>query len=101
MTMVQTNYSNNYYTYTIVVNIRFANGVIENLCRYTCDIHLNPIDKIMDRLKTTLINKDGTPTLEFANWIIENYPKFKTSDVLDKNSIIFFEFVDLLPTIKI
>ena len=100
MTMVQTNYSNK-YTYTIIVNIRFANDVIEKLCRYTCDINLNPMDKIMDKLKTTLINKDGAPTLEFANWIIENHPEFKTSDVLDKNSIIFFEFVDLLPTIKI
>lgn len=96
--MIETNYSKG-YTYTIIVNIRFANDVIEKLCRYTCDINLNPMDKIMDKLKTTLINKDGAPTLEFANWIIENHPNFKIGDVIQ--SKIFFEFVDSIPAINI
>ena len=98
--MVKTNFSKS-YTYTIIVNIRFANGVKEKLCRYTCDINLNPISKITDKLNATLIDKDGTPTVEFANWIIENHPEFKVSDVLDKDSRIYFEFVDSLPAINI
>ena len=98
--MVKTNYSKA-YTYTVIVNIRFANGVKEKLCRYTCDTNLNPISKIMDKLNATLIDKDGTPTVEFANWIIENHPEFKISDVLDKDSRIYFEFVDSLPAINI
>ena len=96
--MVKTNYSKA-YTYTVIVNIIFANGVKEKLCRYTCDINLNPISKIMDKLKATLIDKDGTPTLEFANWIIENHPNFKIGDVIQ--SKIFFEFVDSLHAINI
>ena len=96
--MIETNYSTS-YTYTIIVNIRFANGVKEKLCRYTCDINLIPIDKITDKLHSTLIDKDGTPTLEFANWIIENHPNFKIGDVIQ--SKIFFEFVDSLPAINI
>ena len=87
--MVKNNYSKA-YTYTVIVNIRFANGIKEKLCRYTCDINLNP-----------LIDKDGTPTVEFANWIIENHPEFKVSDVLDKDSRIYFEFVDSPPDINI
>ena len=98
--MVKTNYSKA-YTYTVIVNIRFANGVKEKLCRYTFDVNLNPISKIMDKLNATLIDKDGTPTLEFANWIIENHPEFKIGDVLDKDSRIYFEFVDSLPAINI
>ena len=100
MIMVKTNFSKS-YTYTVIVNIRFSNGVKENLCRYTFDINLNPISKIMDKLNATLIDKDGTPTLGFANWIIENHPEFKISDVLDKDSRIYFEFVDSLPAINI
>ena len=96
--MIETNYSKS-YTYTIIVNIRFANGVKENLCLYTCDINLIPIDKIIDKLHSTLIDKDGAPTLEFANWIIENHPNFKIGDVIQ--SKIFFEFVDSLPAINI
>lgn len=98
--MVKTNYSKA-YTYTIIVNIRFANGATEKICRYTYDTKLNSIGKIMDKLNATLINKDGTPTVEFANWIIENHPEFKVSDVLDKDSRIYFEFVDSLPNINI
>ena len=98
MIMIETNYSKG-YTYTIIVNIRFTNGVKENLCRYTCDINLIPIDKITDKLHSTLIDKDGTPTLEFTNWIIENHPNFKIGDVIQ--SKIFFEFVDSLPAINI
>lgn len=98
--MIQTNYSKA-YTFTIVVNIRFANGVNEKLCRYTCDINLSPINKILDKLNATLVNKDGTPTLEFVNWITENHPGFKASDILDKNSRIFFEFIDSVPEINI
>ena len=96
--MIETNYSKG-YTYTIIVNIRFANGVKEKLCRYTCDINLIQIDKIIDKLHSALIDKDGTPTLEFANWIIENHPNFKIGDVIQ--SKIFFEFVDSLPAINI
>lgn len=96
--MIETNYSKG-YTYTIIVNIKFANGVKEKLCRYTCDINLIPIDKITDKLHSTLIDKNGEPTLEFANWIIENHPNFKVGDVLQ--SKIFFEFVDSLPAINI
>lgn len=96
--MIETNYSKG-YTYTIIVNIRFANGVKEKLCRYTCDINLISIDKITDKLHSTLIDKNGAPTLEFANWIIENHPNFKVGDVLQ--SKIFFEFVDSLPAINI
>ena len=55
----------------------------------------------MDKLNATLIDKDGTPTLGFANWIIENHPEFKISDILDKDSKIYFEFVDSLPAINI
>lgn len=55
----------------------------------------------MDKLNATLIDKDGTPTLGFANWIIENHPEFKIGDVLDKDSRIYFEFVDSLPAINI
>lgn len=98
--MIKNNYSNS-YTYIIIVSIRFANGATEKICRYTCDINLNPIDKIMDKLKATLIDKDGTPTVEFANWIIENHPEFKIGNVLDKDSRIYFEFVDSLPNINI
>ena len=98
--MIETNYSKG-YTYTIIVNIRFANGVKENLCRYTCDINLIPIDKITDKLHSTLIGKNGAPTVEFANWIIENHPEFKVNDVLDKDSKIYFEFVDSLLAINI
>ena len=98
--MIKNNFSKA-YTYTVIVNIRFANGVKEKLCRYTCGINLNPISKIMDKLNTTLIDKDGTPTVEFANWIIENHPEFNISDVLDKDSRIYFEFVDSLPAINI
>ena len=96
--MIEINYSKG-YTYTIIVNSIFANGVKENLCRYTCDINLIPIDKIIDKLHSTLIDKDGAPTLEFANWIIENHPNFKIGDVIQ--SKIFFEFVDSLPAINI
>lgn len=98
--MIKNNYSKA-YTYTIIVNIIFANGVKEKLCRYTCDINLNPINKIMDKLKATLIDKDGTPTLEFANWIIENCPEFLPSDILDEDSKVILEFVDSLPNINI
>ena len=98
--MIETNYSKS-YTYTIIVNIKFANGVKEKLCRYTCDINLNSINKIMDKLNATLIDKDGAPTVEFANWIIENHPEFKVNDVLDKDSKIYFEFVDSLLAINI
>lgn len=100
MIMIKNNYSNS-YTYIIIVSIRFANGATEKICRYTCDTNLNPIGKIIDKLNVTLIDKDGTPTVEFANWIIENYPEFKVSDVLDKDSRIYFEFVDSLPAINI
>lgn len=55
----------------------------------------------MDKLKATLINKDGTPTLEFANWIIENCPEFLPSDILDEDSKVILEFVDSLPNINI
>ncbi len=96
--MIKTNYSKG-YTYTIIVNIRFANGIKEKLCRYTYNINLNPIDKITDKLHATLIDKDGTPTLGFVNWIIENHPNFKIGDVIQ--SKIFFEFVDSLPAINI
>ena len=98
--MIKNNYSMS-YTYVIIVSIIFANGVEEKICRYTFDINLNPISKIMDKLNATLIDKDGTPTLEFANWIIENRPEFKISDVLDKDSKVLFEFVDSLPAIDI
>ena len=98
--MIKNNYSMS-YTYVIIVSIIFANGVEEKICRYTCDTNLNPIGKIMDKLKATLIDKDGTPTLEFANWILENRPEFKISDVLDKDSKVLFEFVDSLPAINI
>lgn len=98
--MIKNNYSTS-YTYVIIVSIIFANGVEEKICRYNCDIRMNPIGKIMDKLKATLIDKDGTPTLEFANWIIENRPEFKISDLLDKDSKVLFGFVDSLPTINI
>lgn len=98
--MIKNNYSTS-YTYIIIVSIIFANGVEEKICRYNCDIRLNPIGKIMDKLKDTLIDKDGTPTLEFANWIIENRPEFKISDLLDKDSKVLFGFVDSLPAISI
>ena len=96
--MIKNNYSMS-YTYVIIVSIIFANGVEEKICRYNCDIMLNPIGKIMDKLKATLIDKDGTPTIEFANWIIDNHPNFKIGDVIQ--SKIFFEFVDSLPAINI
>lgn len=96
--MIKNNYSKA-YTFTIIVNIRFANGVKEKLCRYTCDINLTPINKITDKLHATLIDKDGAPTLEFTNWIIENHPNFKVGDILE--SKVFFEFVDSLPAIDI
>ena len=51
--------------------------------------------------KSDYANSDGTPTVEFANWIIENHPEFNISDVLDKDSRIYFEFVDSLPAINI
>ena len=98
--MIKNNYSMS-YTYVIIVSIIFANGVEEKICRYNCDIRLNPIGKIMDKLKATLTDKDGTPTLEFANWIIENRPEFKISDLLDKDSKVLFGFVDSLPAINI
>ena len=98
--MIKNNYSTS-YTYIIIVSIRFANGATEKICRYTFDIRMNPIGKIMDKLNATLIDKDGTPTLEFANWIIENHPEFKLGDILDKDSRIYFEFVDSLPAINI
>ena len=98
--MIKNNYSKA-YTYIIIVSIRFANGATEKICRYTCDINLNPIDKIVDKLKATLIDKDGTPTLEFANWIIENCPEFLPSDILDEDSKVILEFVDSLPNINI
>ena len=98
--MIKNNYSNS-YTYIIIVSIRFANGATEKICRYTCDTNLNPLGKIMDKLKATLIDKDGTPTIEFVNWILENRPEFKPSDVLDEDSKVFFEFVDSLPNINI
>lgn len=98
--MIKNNYSMS-YTYIIIVSIRFANGATEKLCRYTCDIRLNPIGKIMDKLKATLIDKDGTPTVEFTNWIIENHPEFKVSDILDEDSKVILEFVDSLPAINI
>lgn len=98
--MIKNNYSNA-YTYVIIISIRFANGVTEKICRYTCDINLNPLGKIMDKLKATLIDKDGTPTVEFVNWILENRPEFKPSDVLDEDSKVILEFVDSLPNINI
>ena len=98
--MIKNNYSNS-YTYIIIVSIRFTNGATEKICRYTCDTNLNPIGKIMDKLKATLIDKDGTPTLEFANWILKNHQEFKIGDVLDKDSKVFLEFVDSLPNINI
>lgn len=98
--MIKNNYSMS-YTYVIIVSIRFANGATEKICRYTCDTNLNPIDKIMDKLKATLIDKDGTPTLEFANWILENCPEFLPSDILDEDSKVILEFVDSLPAINI
>ena len=36
--MIKNNFSKA-YTYTVIVNIRFANGVKEKLCRYTCDVN--------------------------------------------------------------
>lgn len=88
-------------TYTVIISIKFANGVKENLCRYICDINLNPINELMDKLNATFIDKDGTPTVEFVRWITDNYPEFKISDILDKDSRIFFEFVDSLPAVNI
>ena len=88
-------------TYTVIISIKFANGVKENLCRYTCDINLNPINELMDKLNATFIDEDGTPTVEFVRWITDNYPEFKISDILDEDSRIFFEFVDSLPAVNI
>ena len=96
--MIKNNYSKA-YTYTIIVNIKFANEVKEKLCRYTFDINLISIDKIIDKLHSTLIDENGAPTLEFTNWIIKNHPNFKVSDILQ--SKVFFEFVDSLPAIDI
>lgn len=98
--MIKNNYSIS-NTCIIIVSIRFANGATEKICRYSFDTNLNPLGKIMDNLKATLINKDGTPTLEFANWILENCPEFLPSDILDEDSKVILEFVDLLPNIDI
>lgn len=99
--MIKTNYSSDYTYIIVIISIRFANGTKEKLCQYKCDIKLKPLKKIIDGLNTALIDKDGTPTLEFTNWIIENYPELNISDILDKDSKVLFEFVDSLPLINI
>ena len=96
--MVKTNFSKA-YTYTVIVNIRFANGVKEKLCRYTCDINLNPISKIMDKLNATLIDKDGTPT-EYTREVINQISGTEYDKEVYDKSEVSFTYLEDIPNVR-
>ena len=98
MIMVKTNFSKA-YTYTVIVNIRFANGVKEKLCRYTCDINLNPISKIMDKLNATWIDKDGTPT-EYTREVINQISGTEYDKEVYDKSEVSFTYLEDIPNVR-
>ena len=96
--MVKTNFSKA-YTYTVIVNIRFANGIKEKLCRYTCDINLNPISKIMDKLNATLIDKDGTLT-EYTREVINQISGTEYDKEVYDKSEVSFTYLEDIPNVR-
>ena len=73
--------------------------VNDEVCTYTCDINLNPISKIMDKLNATLIDKDGTPT-EYTREVINQISGTEYDKEVYDKSEVSFTYLEDIPNVR-